>query len=80
METSQLEHYLPLSFKYFVKSFSILKLLSKVPSIQTTLSGGTLLSINGLTFLHPFSIYHNTPLEPPIFEDTFLAAEDATCL
>ena len=41
-ERCWLEHHQQLSFKYFVKSLSIQKLLSKVSSIQTTISGGTL--------------------------------------
>ena len=36
------EHYQQLSFKYFVKSFSIPLLSSKEPSIQTTIPGWTL--------------------------------------
>ena len=35
-------HYHQLSFKYFVKSFFITKLLSKVSKIQTKISGVTL--------------------------------------
>ena len=41
-EKCGLEHYQQLSLKYFVKSFSVQKLSSKVSSIQTTISGGTL--------------------------------------
>ena len=40
-EKYKLEHYHQLSFKYFAKSFSISKLLSKVLQAQTILSGGT---------------------------------------
>ena len=40
MEKCQSEHHLQLSFKYFVKSFSISKLSSKISEIQTTISGG----------------------------------------
>ena len=36
------EHYQQLSLKYFVKSFSIRKLLLKAQEFQTTISGGTL--------------------------------------
>ena len=38
MEKYQSEQYLQLSLKYFVKSFSISELLSKVSQIQTTIS------------------------------------------
>ena len=41
LEKCSSEHYQQHSFKYFVKLFSIQKLLSKVSSTQTTISGGT---------------------------------------
>ena len=50
MDKCQLEHYLQLSFKYFVKHYQLQKLLSKVSEIQQTISGGTL-SINGISYL-----------------------------
>ena len=41
MEKYQSEQYLQLALKYFVKSFSISELLSKVSQIQTTIAWGT---------------------------------------
>ena len=41
MEKYQSEQYLQLSLQYFVKSFSISELLSKVSQIQTTISWET---------------------------------------
>ena len=46
-EEYSIEHYKQLSFKHFVKSFLISKLLSKVPKIQTKVSR-VARSINGL--------------------------------
>ena len=42
MEKCQSEYDKQISFKYFVKPFSITYLLSKVSEIQSTISGGTL--------------------------------------
>ena len=42
MEKCPSKHHGKLSFKYVLKSFSIIKLLSKVFHIKTTISGGTL--------------------------------------
>ena len=41
MEECQSGHYQQPSFKYFVKSLSIQKILPKVSQIQTTIAGGT---------------------------------------
>ena len=51
MEKCSEEYTLKISFKYFEKSFSIPKLLSKVSWIQTTISGG-ILSFNVLIIVH----------------------------
>ena len=53
MEKCLKEHHQQLPFKYFVKSFSIPKLLSKVSKIKTTISEG-LSRINGLMYKNSF--------------------------